>query len=394
MIKKMIKNIINFILKMKQNESKKHSHDIELVRKNIKIMNSFNTPKDDYERSYFQYKCQITRTGDGVLINLIKAMGNMLSFFIVVLLLIMKPKKVTRVNKNNDACYFSHGSKDLIPFEEIKLYDNIVVLRNNDLLYNKNVKKYLICLIKKYPFSYLFVLKNIAKIAIYENMISKYNPISIIDTALEASYSSSILTNYCEKYGVNHISVQHGEIDFRGITSFFRFTKCYLWNNHFVDICLKQRTEKTQFKVAVPKCLIFEDKNQICKYKYFLQAQSNEDFKIIRSTMDKISDDYIVRNHPTYYKKDDIEGFFENKNIEDAEKVNIEDSIMESEYIISESSTVLYQAYLNGKIVVMDDVTHPNIISFLDEINYIMLNKPHKLLSELLKEIESENENE
>ena len=49
-------------------------------------------------------------------------------------------------------------------------------------------------------------------------------------------------------------------------------------------------------------------------------------------------------------------------------------------------STVLYQAYINHVPVVIDDLTAPERFAQLKSLCYIMLDKPHGLLSALLQE--------
>ena len=92
--------------------------------------------------------------------------------------------------------------------------------------------------------------------------------------------------------------------------------------------------------------------------------------------------DYHVRPHPLRANgfEDEIFG----KEHVESGNVNIWDSIANAGIALSQDSTVLYQAYLAGVRVAIDDVSDPTFFRSSEERGYIMLHKPHLLLSELL----------
>lgn len=65
---------------------------------------------------------------------------------------------------------------------------------------------------------------------------------------------------------------------------------------------------------------------------------------------------------------------------------SIEQSILRTKCAVSLYSTVLLQASINGVAVVIDDLTAPERFVQLKSLRYIMLDKPHGLLSALLQE--------
>ena len=69
----------------------------------------------------------------------------------------------------------------------------------------------------------------------------------------------------------------------------------------------------------------------------------------------------------------------------DLEK-NIYYSIRNSNYIISKTSTVLYEAYIMGSgEIVIDDVTQDKKnYDYLKELKWISISKPHQRLSEII----------
>ena len=119
-------------------------------------------------------------------------------------------------------------------------------------------------------------------------------------------------------------------------------------------------------------------------YTYYLQINTLDELSRIEKFLRKLKKDnrISIRPHPVYSKMEDVKKVFEDYNIEDCEQVSIETSILRTQNVVSFYSTVLYQAYLNGTDVVVDDISHPKEFRRLKELNYIMLAKKHGLLSE------------
>ena len=76
---------------------------------------------------------------------------------------------------------------------------------------------------------------------------------------------------------------------------------------------------------------------------------------------------------------------FGNIDIEDTRKIEIEKSILRTENVISLYSTVLNQAIHNNISIVIDDITNRGKYLRLKEMQFICLNKEHKLLSDIIK---------
>ena len=91
-----------------------------------------------------------------------------------------------------------------------------------------------------------------------------------------------------------------------------------------------------------------------------------------------------IRPHPRYTNLDEIKNYAPEIELENYKMLSIEQSLKRVEYAVSVYSTVLNQAYNNGIGIVLDDVSDPDKFARLRERQYIMLNKPHELLSELL----------
>ncbi len=68
-----------------------------------------------------------------------------------------------------------------------------------------------------------FLLKLLFKVAKYSALIYEYR-VSAIIVNDEFSFTSSIMTLFCERHNVKHINAQHGEKTFFIRDSFFRFS--------------------------------------------------------------------------------------------------------------------------------------------------------------------------
>lgn len=174
--------------------------------------------------------------------------------------------------------------------------------------------------------------------------------------------------------------------------SFFRFHKCYVWDEFYKDLFIKLRAESKQFIVEVPDSIIFTEKEKYVKqldYTYYLMAEDRDVLQVISNSLKKLKDNgysVAVRPHPRYSDPQLIKELFEGIFIiEDGKKVSIEESVMRTRNAVSLYSTVLYQAYHNGVSIVIDDVSDSLKYNKLRELQYrLMYSDDKKLLSEIL----------
>lgn len=91
----------------------------------------------------------------------------------------------------------------------------------------------------------------------------------------------------------------------------------------------------------------------------------------------------IIRPHPSQ-----IEEILKEYNkidyIENPKDISIFDSINKTDKIVSRFSTVLFQAYSMNKKIVIDNVSDIEQYNKLKEVGYIMIEKEHELLSDIL----------
>lgn len=355
------------------------------IEKQIEFLNSLSEPKDDLNRSYLQYKCQIKRIP-----KVDFFIQNIGSIILLILYWFKIPRKNLDVNICNvDAIFFQNGISDsILPQSLINKYKNIVYKNYDDaLLLIKQDRKFIIKIWKKYPLDFYFLLKIMIKIAAYRAEIEKFNPKEIIVSA-EYSFTSSILTEYVESMNIIHTNVMHGEKLFTISDSFFRFTQCYVWDKHYVTLFKSLRVPVNQFKIEIPKALKFSKQNVKKSYylKYYLSDENENDLKKIAFLFKKIQKKgyrVAIRPHPRFSDEKLIKTIFKEIELED-KSVGIEESILSCEYVCALFSTVLNQAYFNGIKIVIDDYSNQEKYIKLKKMNYLMFNKEHKVLSQFL----------
>ena len=311
---------------------------------------------------------------------------NFLSFFIIKFLIILFkffPKKNIKKEKV-DIIYF--GTEKTIPKKFLKY--KIKKLENHLFLTEKDIKYFKIDILKKSKRQYYFALKILLKISTYRYNIEKYSPRIFLVTS-EYSWTSSLLTEFCEKNKIFHINYMHGDKSYYIRDSFFKFHRCYIWDEHYKKIFCELKAFDKQFKVIKYSSFIpnIEIKEKLYN-TYYLQADEtiediNKIIKILKSLEIKTGYMGKIRCHPVYTSQK-IKKIIPTEML-DLEK-NIYYSIGMSNYIISKTSTVLYEAYImESNNIVIDDFTQDkNNYNYLKELKWISIFKPHQRLSEII----------
>ena len=356
------------------------------VEKQEQYINSFRTPMDDIERSYYQYRCQMQFNK-----KIIVFCMNIVSLPFLLFYYFKKSNEILG-DENIEAVFFPDGKpENIIPDELKKEYNTWMIIKDKKENLSIDDKKYFRKIVKRYPFSWQFLLKCLIKIRFYSYEIFIHHP-KVIVVCNEYSFTSSILTKYCEERGIEHVNVMHGEKLFYIRDSFFRFHRCYAWNDQYVKLFKLLRAEEKQFKIAVPNSIKFaEDFNsqKIVDYTYYLGSEEGEVLDKLMEFINQLASRgniVSIRPHPRYSNIERIKSYSGKFQIEDIKNISIEKSILRTKYAISMYSTVLNQAYHNGTGVVIDDITQPEIYKKLIELKYIMFETPHKTLSDILYE--------
>lgn len=350
-----------------------------------KFLYSLPTPKDDIERSFFQYKCQgfFIPRWKKVFFNFVA----LLIYIPLISYLLIKGLR-TRKTRKIEAIGEFRGLEETIPQEVQDAYiiDNDVWDGSKSLVFED--LNLIFKLILKYPLQTYFTLKCALKIAMYSCMIKKYSPNAII-VHNEYSFTSSILTFYCSKHGVKHINAMHGEKYYFIRDAFFHYDECYVWDEYYVDLFKSLCAEPNQFIIAVPPSLKIDTQKYrnnavYADYKYYLDIYSEEELREIIASLEPLQKEnkkIIFRPHPRYSDIEILRKYVSDVKIEYPQKVNILESVSNLEYAIGSCTTVLSQAYYSGKKVILDDVTYKRQYDQLDKLGYILSNKEIPLLS-------------
>lgn len=354
------------------------------VEEQKRYLSQFPEPKDDIERSYCQYKCQMLFSPWWL-----KALWNvaaMLVFPIVMLLFLLKKSPVSIRRCETVVCVDKKLS-DVVPRE---ISGTKVCITEGSCF-----RFYDVCFCLKIALRYFhapyFCLKLLFKITQYRHLIEKYHP-SQIAYNTEFSFGSSAMTAYCNSLGIQHINYMHGEKLYYIRDSFFRFDKCYVWDEHYANLFRMLRAEPTQFVISQPTSLVFDkDKYVIPElhvdYKYYLAAQTKKELREIVDVMKQLQDrgfSIMLRPHPRYTDMPLLQSLIDKKNIENVKAINIETSIASTDNVISGFSTVLHQAYYAGKCIIIDDLVYPEKYKQLYYMQYIMTQKKHIRLSQII----------
>ena len=355
------------------------------IQEQYAYMNSLGEPKDDIDRSYKQFLCQ------NYFVPLWKKciwwIVGLLATPIAVLILFGKGRSI-HFEERIDTIAENKGMDEIIPAALYEKYEINHKFWNAGFGLSVNDVKYIVKQILGWRQPY-FVFKIVLLIAQYGPKITKYHPKHLIEHS-EYSFGSSVITDYCHRRGVKHINVQHGE-KLRYIRdSFFHYDECYVWDEHYVNLFKEMHTEPSQFKVAVPPSLCIDCKahsnpSVYADYKYYLAANTEEDIKsIVVSMAFAKSEGKTVkyRIHPRYTDLNVLRKYVGDDEIELPKEVSILESISNMEYAVGSYTTVLLQAYLSGKKVLLDDVTFHYRYNQLKEYGYILAKDDIEKLSE------------
>ena len=359
------------------------------IEKQEKYIKKLGVPKDEFERSYFQYRCQMKFYGPFLRI-LLNVMALPLS-----ILLLWKYKRKKIVSEGAHECIFIKNGlpENIIPNSLRENASEILSVEATENYLSKTDASFLRTLFKRYPFSWMLWLKTIIKLSQYSAAISKYSPKAVISCD-EFSFTSSIMTKYCRTNEIKRINVMHGEKLYFMRDSFVDYDAYYVWDQYYVDLLVSLGARVEQFYVELPESMQIKKQDDISikyDYTYYLADESRETLQIIAHMMEKLQKQgksISVRPHPRYSDRKLVGELFAFANIEDCKTVTIEQSLLQTGAAISLFSTVLNQAASSAIPIAIDDVSNFAHFQKLKELRYVCLNKEHQLLSELMGEVQ------
>lgn len=352
-------------------------------------LESLPEPKNDIQRSLYQFKCQSFFWPKWKV-----PFYNIGALFVYFPVLLMEWIRSSFIHKGHhyDAIGEFKGMEECVPDrlrEEYEICHDVWLVKG--MLRGKDLGYVLKVFFLSFP-NFYFSLKLLLKLSQYSQMIYTYSPRAMV-VHCEFSFASSILTQFCERNGVKHIDVMHGEKLFHIYDSFFRFNKCYVWSEFYKGLFIRLRAYPKQFVVSVPPSLRIDfEKHKrpdaYADYKYYLADIKGDEFAGIVASMCGIKAQgktVKYRLHPRYLQWDTILAHTTKEEIEDPREVSIQESVSNCEFAIGSYSTVLAQAFMSGRKVVVDDVTYVEQYRKLAEYEYWLASEDSIKLSEINK---------
>lgn len=351
------------------------------------FLDTLPIPADDIERSFLQYKCQSFFAPAWK-----RWVLDIVSFFLYIPLLAFYLVRGFFIGSkaNYGAISDLNGMKEVIPQVLLQRYEIEYIRKNPKGCLTFNDIPLLASILFRHVPSFYFAIKSMAKIAQYKQIIQMYSPRCII-AHLEYSFSSSILTSYCNQYLVQHINVMHGEKLYNIVDAFFHFNECYVWSHHYEKLFMDMRAEPSQFRIAIPPSMEINieahtNNTVYADYKYYLAEVSEEQIRSIVDSMSfaiKEGKTVKYRLHPRIDNLNIILRFISPDDIEDPKYVSIIDSISNCSVAVGSYSTVLNQAYCSGRSVLLDDVTFKDQFDRLADLRYWLIGEKCPRLSEM-----------
>ena len=345
-------------------------------------------PKDNFGRSIAQHECQVYPFKKDLFLL------NCIAFFLtplILLVLLFKKRIALKDDRSALVCYNCYNLPSSLP--EALSDKSICSLKSRECSYylsRKDISFLFRFFIRSFwhPFLSLRVMLKVAK---YRSIIDSFNNLEAIAITGEFMDTSSALTQYCHENGIKHYNFMQGDMLGSPRIAFFCFDKCFVWDSYYADLFRTYRACPEQFEVSMPQCLKRIDDgvtNKTIDFVYYVGGYPGEDLLTIRSAIDKlVAKGYIceVRPHPHWSDMDEIRRVFTGLTIQDTSSVTVDKSLLLAKNAIGLCSTVLLQAYYNDVHVVIDDLSCPTKYEMLKGYQYIMLNKPHDVLSEITK---------
>ena len=365
------------------------------VSEQKEYLNALPEPKDDFELAYNHYKTLNFYYYE-------KWMQIMFNAMAVFLLPFIWAKNATRTipesSGERKGSVFAKAvikTDDILPPDFDERYGGFsIVERPSKRGMDKTAKDVFRRCAKHYIFHPYFLLIILQKIIDASLLIEEYNPKAIVAFAKERDFSAPIVSLYCESRDIEYVSFMHGDYTFSIDKAYQRFTRYYVWDEHYTKMFRDLRWKMEHYEVYLPEKLKgIVAPHSDGKYDYYITyyfgAESEKRIRGVHRTFEILKDAGFrckIRPHPRFSDMEYLKKVFDGFLMEDPKKVSLVESLDNTRYVAALNSTVLSQAYYSGKEYVIDDYSDPERYASLEERQYIMLSKPHRLLSELIQE--------
>ena len=366
---------------------------------------SLPEPKDDYERSFLKYKCfcAYNYTGRKWMLPIYNFGAMLIYPFLYTGYKIKGRSRKTPIKQCDSVVENVPRLRnyDVIPKE---LQDNLgetyeieEINYKTGCLTGAGIE---ICkeLRKRYFWNFYFRTIVTIKLALFNGYLADYNPKRIVYYSCEKEFSGPLQTLLCEKNGAEYVVFMHGDYLYMLCLAFQKYSHYYIWDEAY-DRMFKELRCQFPTTIYQPEKLSSIAKNideHDCEYfaTYYFSAETRACAEKIAAVFREFEAKGLrckIRAHPRFSNLPMLKEVFEGITIEDTYNYSLADSITASLYSIGLNTTVLSQAYFSGKKVAIDDISAPEQYRDLRNREYIMMNRPHALLSEVISQVNSDN---
>lgn len=372
------------------------------IRAQKAFFSSLPAAQDDYQRAYNRYLCKLKwfPWWYGLCMGVV-------SFFALPVcwaIFVLRGKRYAKTRAEAQTCdaIITQSAilpyDDIIPEELVKKYPRMLgidVPSMQEMYIDEGAQAIIGKCLRQHPFSFFFNFTILYQLARYCVWIRKYKPKAIIRYAHEKQIEMPLVSLFCEQQGIESLAFMHGVCQYKLTQAYLRTTKFYVWDEHYIELFTGMGCPREQFVLYKPAKLsgICEPRKNPDDYSYYATYYlCNEN----KAALQKIAQEMTIlrdsgrrckiRPHPRASDMALVNEIFGGLEIEDTRTVSLADSLECTRYTIALTSTVLSQAYYSGKEIVLDDCTERESFELLEEKQNIMINKPHRLLSELLAE--------
>ncbi len=360
---------------------------------------SFPEPRDDIERAYFHFKCRFYGV-PRIRIAFLNLLGCFLCWYYLLRFALRRNRPVER--EEYDAVLINPQSmrtpySDKIPAELLEEFPRFFPIdfkgypdREGGAVDGETARFWL-RLMLRHPLEGYFNLNCLLHLGSVYQILRRYCPKAVMSYRTESNFTSSVVTDYCERRGIEHICYMHGDYVCSKDRAFVRFSRMYIWDELYKEIFLWSRCPEAQLRIYRPGMYSLPE-SRIHEPRYFLTYYCDGDFDKKTLAIRERLIGFVrsgrrckIRPHPRFSDPEFLRREFEpcGIEIEDCRNVPLQDSVADSEYIVSMRSTVLMQAYYAGKTIVVDNISNPELFEELAEMKAIFIGKPHRLLSKL-----------
>ncbi len=378
------------------------------IREQKELIDSFPEPRNDVDRTYYQYRCVFAGKSRASIVVL-EAAGILMCIPALAAYLVNRIRYGSRKKEQKDIVFLNTKNKYGMTYK-YSVFIPPRYLQNRESMEVFEYEKYpplfwgrfgrkafrtWAGLALRHPLRGYMNFNCLMHLMSLNRICWEYSPKEILCYRAEGKYESSVLASFCESQGVEYNNFMHGELLLSKKRAFVRFTRLYLWDEHYKEIFRWGRSDERQYCIYCPGILNrdYRDSAEPPFYlTYYLSGGSDEtkyhenvpEIAEILKRLQRSGKRCKVRPHPRWSDMDAVRACCGGEiPIEIPSEVGLDDSIRQSAYVAGTMSTCLLQAFSGGKPVILDDVTAPGYFQRMRESRFILMNKPHLCLSEL-----------